>query len=94
MDEVARAMRRGVRRSVALAYVLWHMFAVSPHEVELLPSHHASARIWAQDYGGECAACRAPSRLRDEAILQALRYWRSIIPFEIAGNTRLAVPAD
>ena len=70
--------RKGVHRSVAFGYVSRCLLAECPREVEMLPSHHASERIWHRDYCGERESCRTPTAERSDAITRASRVWHSL----------------
>ena len=76
--------RKGVHRSVAFGHVIRCLLADNPR-VEMLPSHHASQRIWRTDYCGECVSCRRATTPRSDAICRALRVWRTLSPFEVFG---------
>ena len=77
--------RKGVHRSVAFGYITRCLLAESSREVEMLPSHHASRRIWCTDYCGECESCRMRTGERTDAITHAKRVWRTLSPFAVLG---------
>ena len=71
-----------MHRSVAFAHVAWYLLKASPR-LELLPTFHASKRLWDMDDCGECSQCRARSAVRNEAFTKAMSVWCTMSPFQV-----------